>query len=426
MGSRSFIGIGTTANPTLDINHITDVDGENIKKTGRLLTLDYTETEMLTQVYASRVENVNPYLIVYYSGDMHISPDSDIWMDTKRVDANVTVDTSQYDLAIASLGIDEQTGFSEVNWGAWETNWTSEEVQSTWEQEATSENATVDMSQVAGGADINVEHIANYAKVIELNGKWVPKGAGKITGATVTAITQYEDIIKTTEQSREGIQYKVTPTVNEQSMGDRTLSRDIIPFMRRRNIEITTNRMKPRTRFYVYFDNIDVTRFTTPKLLEVNMLSGVFQTGETVSTAMITDGFSFRLAAPNHKEGPYNEPTKVLTANPYNIAAGISTVYSTSSTLLNVDTFSLASVVQGEFHDHVMKGMKLIGETSGAEATVTDVRLISDTIGQLTCCFNVPNPNIDANPQFETGTKTLRLTTSSTNSKLARNSHRIC
>ena len=34
-------------------------------------------------------------------------------------------------------------------------------------------------------------------------------------------------------------------------------------------------------------------------------------------------------------------------------------------------------------------------------------------------CFNVPNPNIDANPRFETGTKTLRLTTSSTNSKLA-------
>jgi len=108
-----------------------------------------------------------------------------------------------------------------------------------------------------------------------------------------------------------------------------------------------------------------------------------------------------------------------MTANPYNIAAGISTVYSTSATLLNVDTFSLASAVQGEFHDHVMKEMKLIGETSGAEATVTDVRLISDTIGQLTCCFNVPNPNLDANPRFETGTKTLRLTTSPINSKLA-------
>ena len=52
--------------------------------------------------------------------------------------------------------------------------------------------------------------------------------------------------------------------------------------MRKRNIQITTHRMKPRTRFYVYFDNVDVTSFTTPKLLEVNMTSGVFQTGETV------------------------------------------------------------------------------------------------------------------------------------------------
>ena len=132
----------------------------------------------------------------------------------------------------------------------------------------------------------------------------------------------------------------------------------------------------------------------TPKLIEINMTSGVFQTGEKVRASEIQSmnspgggRFTFRLAAPNHKEGPYNAPTKVLTANPYNIAAGISTVYSTSSTLLNVDTFSLATQVQGEFFMTMLKGMKLIGETSGAEATVTDVRLISDTVGQLTCCF---------------------------------------
>ena len=75
--------------------------------------------------------------------------------------------------------------------------------------------------------------------------------------------------------------------------------------------------------------------------------------------------------------------------------------------------------VLGEFSGHAQKGMKLVGQTSGAEATITEVRLISDTIGQLTCCYEVPNPNLSANPRFETGTKTLRLTTSSTNSKLA-------
>ncbi len=427
VGSRSFIGIGTTANPTLDINHLNDIDGENIRKTGRLLTLDYTESEMLRQVYASRTENVNPFLIVYYSGDMEISPDSDIWMDTKRVDASVTEDTSQYDIAVASLGIDTQTGFSEVNWGAWETNWTSEEVESTWERTSTETRAIVDPSEVRGGPEAfmdNVEHIANYGKVIELNGKWLPRGEGKITDAVVTAVTQYEDVNVTTQQSREGIQYQVTPKVTEQSLGDRTLSRDIIPYMRKRNIQITTHRMKPRTRFYVYFDNVDVTSFTTPKLLEVNMTQGVFQTGETVfalsgrrdSFAVDFSQFKFRLAAPNHKEGPYNAPTKVLTLNPYDNAAGISTVYSSSSTILNVDTFSLATQVQGQFSGHVKSGMQLIGATSGAEATVTDVRLISDTLGNLTACYEIPDPNADSNPRFETGTKTLRLTTSPTNS----------
>ena len=308
VGSRSFIGIGTTANPTLDLNHITDVDGENIKKSGRLLTLDYTETEMLKQVYASRVENVNPYLIVYYSGDMEISPDSDIWMDTKRVDANVTVDTAMYDNTVAMLGIDEQTGFSEVNWGAWETNWTSEEVESTWSETTEKELGIVDPKDLPPGTDLNLKHIANFGMVMKLNGKWLPKGKGKITDAVLKTTQMYQDIVTTTQQSREGIQYQVTPKVNEQSLGDRTLSRDIIPFMRKRNIQITTHRMKPRTRFYVYFDNVDVTSFTTPKLLEVNMTSGVFQTGETVKSG----DFSFRLATPNHKEAHTMHQQKLL------------------------------------------------------------------------------------------------------------------
>ena len=423
VGSRSFIGIGTTANPTLDINHLDDIDGDNIKKTGRLLTLDYTETEMLKQIYASRVENVNPFLIVYYSGDMTISPDSDIWMDTKRVDASITYDTAAYNNAIEQLGINEQTGFSEIDWGAWETNWVSEEVSETYVETTVEALGKIHPDDLPEGVQLNLQHIANYSKVIELNGKWVPKGAGVITDAELITKTYHQDVEISTQQSREGIQYQVTPKISEQSLGDRLLSRDIIPYMRERNIEITTNRMKPRTRFYVYFDNVDVTSFVTPKLLEVSMTSGVFQTGERVKhetdVSFQGDGFAFRLAAPNHKEGPYNAPTKVLTVNPYDNAAGISTVYSTSSSILNIDTFSLATQVQGDFFGHVRNGMKLVGQTSGAQATVSNVRLITDTLGNMKSCFNIPNPNNAANPRFETGTKTLRLTTSPTNSTVA-------
>ena len=191
---------------------------------------------MLKQIYASRVENVNPFLIVYYSGDMTITPDSDVWMDTKRVDASITYDTSAYDSAIAQLGIDKQTGFSEVNWGAWETNWVSEEVSETYVEETVEALGNIHPDDLPEGVQTNLQHIANYRKVIELNGKWVPKGAGVISGAELVTKTFHQDVEINTQQSREGIQYKVTPKIREQSLGDRTLSRDIIPYMRERNI----------------------------------------------------------------------------------------------------------------------------------------------------------------------------------------------
>ena len=413
VGSRSFIGIGTTANPTLDINYLTDIDGDNIKKTGRLVTLDYTERELIKQVYASRLENLNPYLIVYYSGDMKLNPDSDTWTDTKFVDANVIMETEEYDLAVQELGINTQTGLGEEQWGSWETDWVGEQVLDSFTRTSQSNIAVMSM----GAFNQRFQNRSNVN--VTLSGSPRNQFARNITVRTTET---FNDILQSTHQSREGIQMKVTPVDTSEVIGEKIVSRDVIPYMRKRNIEITTHRMKPKTQFYVYFDDVDVTSFVTPKLLEVNMSSGVFQTGETVKAFANRDGnnnFTFRLAAPNHKEGPYNAPTKVLTANPYNIAAGISTVYSTSSTILNVDTFSLATQVQGEFHDHVANGMKLKGQTSGAECSISNVRLVTDTIGQLTCCFDVPNPNIDANPRFETGTKTLRLTTSPTNSKLS-------
>ena len=53
-------------------------------------------------------------------------PDSDTWMDTKKIDASIIYDTSEYDLALLKYGINEKTGFSEVDWGEWEKVWSGE------------------------------------------------------------------------------------------------------------------------------------------------------------------------------------------------------------------------------------------------------------------------------------------------------------
>ena len=62
--------------------------------------------------------------------------------------------------------------------------------------------------------------------------------------------------------------------------------------------------------------------------------------------------------------------------------------------------------------------MILRGQTSGAIATVSNVRLIADRVGTLIGNFLVPDGNVPGNPQFETGRNVFRLTTSSINSRI--------
>ena len=77
---------------------------------------------------------------------------------------------------------------------------------------------------------------------------------------------------------------------------------------------------------------------------------------------------------------------------------------------LNVDTFSLADQPQGNFFGYIQTGMTLTGETSGAEATVSNVRLITDLSSALGGSFFIPDPDNGDNPTFETGTNTFTLT----------------
>ena len=51
---------------------------------------------------------------------------------------------------------------------------------------------------------------------------------------------------------------------------------------------------------------------------------------------------------------------KFLSVNPYDNEAPIPSVYSTSSNLLNIDTFQLATQVSTKFNGYGAVGMKLI------------------------------------------------------------------
>ena len=195
--------------------------------------------------------------------------------------------------------------------------------------------------------------------------------------------------------------------------------------MRSRNVQFVSRKVKPNTQLYAFFDGQDVTKYCVPKLLEIQMLSGSFQVGETVVGTTGEVGIlpiekplqpeiSFRVAQANHKEGAYNQPSKEFTINPYD-GRTMQAAYSSSSTILNIDTFSLANQPQGDYFGWVAPGMRLTGRKSGATATVSEVRLVSDLSATIIGSFFIPDPNASNAPQFETGTKTFTLINNTTN-----------
>lgn len=403
------------AGPVVDIDPNRDLstiqpEGVGIKKTGDIITLDYNEVEWLKQTFATRTESITPYIISFWQATLELTPPSDTWLDTVRLDPKIINQEGDYSITVASairnLGFDPNTGFAPVVWNAWETNWIGQEVLT----------ETRERSERTGERELSRNRWHD--------GRWT---WDRVTSEFTETVTQdvYKETVTTGQESRSGSQTFITEQFNVTSQGDKLLSRDLVPYMRSRNVQIIAKRLKPSTRLYGFFDSVNVTNYCVPKLLEISMISGTFQVGETVVGTMNQTGINrnipgatpritFRLARQDHREGPYDNPTARFTQSPYT-KRSISSAYSPTSEILNIDTYSLSEQAQGEYSGWVATGMVFVGQRSGAVAVLNDLRLISDISSNWIGSFFIPDPNVPTNPRFETGTKVFTLLNSETN-----------
>jgi hypothetical protein len=425
--------------PTADLA-FSAVEGINVRKTGDIVTLDYAEVEWLSQVFATRSESVTPFIVSFWNGNLELVPASDTWVDTVRLEAKIIDIEGNYKQTISDLNADPQTGFLSTIWDSWVDNWTGRDV--------------IQSTALTTQTHNNLNGLGRLLQGLQHQGRRVQGVFG--TQTTNVVENTFRETIDTGVRNRTGVRTVVTEQFDQHSQGDITISRDLISFMRSRNIQFTNKNVKPLTRLYAFFDGVDVTKYCVPKLLEINMISGVFEVGETVVGVVRTTGLGptqtgpnattirLRVAQANHKEGPYNIPNTTYVESPYlpnvnfevNVLAGtaaggtggtfvtglerptirtLPATYSSTSTILNVDTFSLSNEPQGSFGGWVESGMILVGQTSGAQATVTNVRLVSDISATLIGSFFIPNPNCTIHPRFETGTKVLTFTNNSLN-----------
>lgn len=359
----------------LDLSVNYDLLDPNVQKTGNAITLKYNSVGWIEQPFATRVENVNPFNVIVYIGDIKLDPDRDYWIRTIQLPDRHVSNT----IAMPSINLTNNVSNNVVNATNSSTNTNVERViygMGNWQDTATSD-PTYSLSSASSSSTSS-------------------------STANNGTISDYDTTIQN---------IKVASAEEK--------------FIRSRNIEFSVTNLKPSTQFYLFFDSNSAVDFV-PKLVEISNdttlanygSSGSFVVGEeVVGTGNGQNLITFRVASANHKTGAFNSPSLKYTINPYIKSESLPSAYSSSSKVLNIDTYSLSQEAQGKYSGYLVKGMRLVGQTSGAVAYVKDLRLITDNYGDLIGTSFLKDPNTTPPPsvRIETGTKTFKLSSSSTN-----------
>jgi len=394
-----FETVSSKADPvSADYRWIEDFADANITRKGQALLLDYTTESFVDQPFATRTENLNPFHIANYAGSLTLEPEQDFWIeevplgtpDVFRID-------STFNAIATMLGVEDRE-----NGGMASSMWNSHEI--TW-----------------GGRElVGTETVAS--RVTNVDRSRQNLGWGQ---RTTTTTTTSNDVLQTFERSGIERELNLNLSVGEEviDLGTKVVGTEIIHNTRTRNVEITGKRLKPNTKYYVFMENTNVTEWCVPKLLPITMTRGSFEEGDIVQTSNATIGVPgiasilFRVAQSNHKSGTYNSPTETYNTSPYDNSS-IPTVYSSSSTILNVDTAGLTMHTKPDHLGWVKKGMPLASRSGNGEATVGDLSLMTDDKGSIVISLHIPDPKVASNPKFTTGESTIRLTTSPVNANI--------
>ena len=367
----------------LDFSSNFDLFDSNVRKTGNAVTLNYEEVEWIKQTQATEVENVNPYEQPARVGSVRLSPESDFWTHTTQTDAGTVhvTGTNKEENINLSLNLGE----NHIDLGTIKTQSASQK-------------------EVVAGGNPNT-----------------PLQKQTIKTETTTKTSSTSDTVKLKASASDSITVSNTDTWVKNEL---TASGDE-EFMRSRNTEFRGQGFPSFTKTYLFIDTQKP--IFVPKLIEIvtekggNVQGSVgsFEVGEEVVAYLKSKEIGrFRICTPDHKDGAFNSPTEVYFSDPYSHGkVDLGSKYTSSTTVLNIDTRALCEEAQGKYSGYVSKGAYLVGQTSQATAYVKQTRLVSDTFGEVIGTFFIEDPYKIPTPdvKINTGTKEVILTTSKTN-----------
>jgi hypothetical protein len=327
-------------------------------------------------------------------GDVKINPSSDDWFEVDRR-PDLVLDVEGNYSTIKDIA--EKAGVLGTVWNAWQTNWTGAP------RNTGSVRFTTGTEWASGRGDVRLS-------VEEFNRRFgAAANEGVHTNARQITVTQ---VARELGQSRTGVKTNLVTKIDRQVVGDRVLSTAALPYIRSRNILIQVKGLKPRTRFYPYFDEISVGEYCTPASKIVYTPSGSTNAarlsthqafdditnvgGLATATARRINGDSqVCLNRGDVITGASSGATAVIVGKEYDPDANTYALY-----VHNVQgSFTASETITGSISSQT-------GTFGSITAGTVGGNLITNFNGSLQLLFNIPNTNA---LRFRTGVREFKL-----------------
>ena len=370
-----------------------DRSANHYQLSGDVITLPILDhLPIVDQPYASRLENINPFAIFTFIGSVGLTPSSDEWFETDRRPDIVQNEEGDFN-TIQDLA--QKAGVLGTVWNAWQTQWTGAPVSSGIQTFVGDKRGAGVAGAQFDGAGLDAMFGNN-----ESGSGWAHR------------VVQAETFAQQVSQSRTGINTKVVARIDKRQVADKVLSTAVIPFIRSRNILIQATGLKPGTKFYPFFDKVDISSYSTPATKITFTGSASFDTssnvgGNSTETAR-------RIGTDTQICLNRGDVLTGSTSNATGVVVGTDKTFNTDGT---VNTRAVYIVnVKGTF----VSGETITGSISNDTAIVDVVgttkvqgdSLVTNDNGELQLLFNIPNTDA---VRFRAGQREFTLTDISTN-----------
>jgi len=190
------------------------------QKTGDIITLPYTSLNLLSNPFATKTINPNPFVVIQYVGDASLDAPVDTWYE--NTDAPLVSDnnTSLYTIFLAKDNV--RDAYASL-YNSYTVNWIG---------------SNQNFFNIGPLSDVNSDQVQSTV--------------------TIANVASSSNISPQNNETGKGLQTKV--------VGETSVSTSLQQFAKSRAVKFTVRRLKPNTKIYPFLEGRDIGRWVNPDL----------------------------------------------------------------------------------------------------------------------------------------------------------------